>query len=381
MDYFKNNEFDANAWSTTIITKPEEVKQRLSSMNLVGRRIKQLKLIGLSYFHTRDWIGDSAYGALKNLPEEERQEKSKYENINPKLLFPRCSQIDEPLLIEFEDGDTFEIDIPFEGEIRVGMNLIPWNIDAGTNLPNLDANIMFSPCIGQKVTKIEMNTFTRYYRNSNSEKLVDRIIIRLENGVGISIGGEDFDYCAVKCINKRNKVLKIPFSKLKPALYNREDLRIDKALGFEADTGTFYFGEKSLEYIKVPYLSLKSNSNDSVLYIRNDNFTLFCWSITNVMNKMFDEYGRYGFSYKQWWQILNEAEKIISLNSFDELFDYLVAKKVKFKSGKNMYLTWLNENGKQFWEKKRLYINQLEDMKKWTNLVLKEKGTLFVGGF
>ena len=99
------------------------------------------------------------------------------------------------------------------------------------------------------------------------------------------------------------------------------------------------------------------------------------------MNKMFDEYGSYGFSYKQWWQILNEAEKIISLNSFDELFDYLVAKKIKFKSGKNMYLAWLNINGKQFWEKKRLYINQLEDMKKWTSLVLKEKGTLFVGGF
>ena len=41
MDYFKNNEFDANVWSTTVITKPEEVMQRLSSMNLVGRRIKQ----------------------------------------------------------------------------------------------------------------------------------------------------------------------------------------------------------------------------------------------------------------------------------------------------------------------------------------------------
>jgi len=96
-------------------------------------------MIGLSYFFTGDWIEDAVYIQLDNLPEEERQRKSNYANIDHSAVLARSSQIDEPLLIRFEDDDPFEIDTPQQPEFRMSMNCIPWNIEAGTNAPNVNA--------------------------------------------------------------------------------------------------------------------------------------------------------------------------------------------------------------------------------------------------
>lgn len=42
-----------------------------------------MRLIGLSYFHTRDWVEEAAYQQLEHLPEKERQLKSNYPMIGP----------------------------------------------------------------------------------------------------------------------------------------------------------------------------------------------------------------------------------------------------------------------------------------------------------
>ena len=48
------------------------------------------------------------------------------------FAFPVSFEINDPgrynypLLIEFEDGDVFEIDTPQTPEFRIGMNCIPW---------------------------------------------------------------------------------------------------------------------------------------------------------------------------------------------------------------------------------------------------------------
>ena len=147
---FKNYTFSSSEWSAPTMVSADEIKSRISSFNLVGRKIKALRMIGLSYFLRRDWIEDVAYRSLsENLPEDERQRKSDYENISPSLMISRSSQIDEPLLIKFEDDEIFEIDTPQEPEFRFSMNCIPWFIEAGTNSPNVDADILFAPCVGR----------------------------------------------------------------------------------------------------------------------------------------------------------------------------------------------------------------------------------------
>ena len=89
---FDDYVFSSLEWSAPTMVSPEEIRRRLNSFKLIGRKITRLRFIGLSYFHTRDWIEDSAYNALPDdMSEEERQFKSDYNNINPALELPRCS--------------------------------------------------------------------------------------------------------------------------------------------------------------------------------------------------------------------------------------------------------------------------------------------------
>ena len=121
---FENGFFSACEWSAPYIVSPDEIRELVSSFNLEGRKIKEIRIIGLAYNLRREWIEDRAYTNLddKELTEEEKQNQSEYENIDPELQIARFAEIDEPLLVAFEDGDVFEIDIPQEPEYRLSMN-------------------------------------------------------------------------------------------------------------------------------------------------------------------------------------------------------------------------------------------------------------------
>lgn len=230
---FENNTFSSREWSAPTMVSPEEIRARLASFELVGRRIKEMRMIGLSYLLTRMWIENAAYNSLPHdMPEEERRIKANYDNIRPDLELSRHSEIDEPFLIRFEDGGIFEIETPQVPEYRFSMNCIPWSINAGTNQPNVDANILFEPCIGRKITEVAVNTcFTdkdpmygsEFDDPSGKREIVSHIVLWLEGGIGICIEGY-IDFCEVVCIDRNNDVLPITFRELKPALFNWEDM-------------------------------------------------------------------------------------------------------------------------------------------------------------
>ena len=189
-DRFEDYKFSGKAWSAPCLEDPAKIRELLDSFHLVGRRIKKLRLIGLNYTLVRDRIEDAVYGNLAGLPEEERQAKSDYKNIASNTLFPRSAQIDEPLLIMFEDEEVFEIDTPQEPIFCMSMNRIPWWIDAGTNLPNVDADVLFSPCLGKLITDVEIYTYRTtkhpmYHCPFDEEpferELVGNIVLRLED--------------------------------------------------------------------------------------------------------------------------------------------------------------------------------------------------------
>lgn len=380
---FKDYTFSSSEWSAPTMVSTEEIKDRINSFDLVGRKIKELRTIGLSYFHTRKWIEGSAYEALPDdLSEEERQLKSNYDNISPALEFSRHSKIDEPLLIKFDDGDVFEIDTPQEPKYRFSMNCIPWFINAGTNVPNVKANILFEPCIGKKIVEVAVDTYVSdtdpvfrclFDDLGTKREMVSRIVLWLEGGIGLSISG-CLDYCGVTCIDRSNKALPITFGELKPALFNWEDIHIDNVVGFEAESSSFHFGEIGAEHTETPYMTLVPSGTDTVLYIAVDDFALFAWSMTNVLGEPFDEYDDYELSYSQWNDILNETYKIVNFNTFDELFDYMVA-------ASEYGLRYMNYAGAKFWEDKDCYLSQYEDMKKWSELTMKPDSKMNIYGF
>lgn len=328
---FSNYVFSSSEWSAPTMVSVEEIKNQINSFHLVGRKIKELRLIGLSYFLTRDYIENSAYNALpEDMSEEERQHKSEYDIINPALEISRHSVIDEPFLIKFEDKETFEIDTPQVPEYRFSMNCIPWFIDSGTNDPNVEANILFEPCIGKEIVEVAVDSIITdrdpllncpIDDSETKYEMVSRIVLWLEDDIGLSISGW-LDYCEVACIDRNNKTLPITFEELKPALFNWEDIHIDDVVGFSAKSDSLHFGKIGAEHTETPYMTLVPSETDTALHMAVDDFDLFVWSMTNILGEQFDEYDNYELSYSQWSDILNEANIILSFNTFDELFDY-----------------------------------------------------------
>lgn len=383
---FKNGTFSTGEWSAPFMVSPKEIQERLDSFALCGRRIKQMRLIGLSYFHTRDWVESAAFGQLDHLPEAERQAKSYYSDIDPNMCFNRDAEIDEPILIQFADGDILEIETPQEPEFRISMNCIPWFINAGTNQPNVDANLLFAPCIGQKIVAVEVNTYTTdkdpmyccaFDMPPYQRQLVSDIILRMGNGVGLKIQ-PDVDYCEASCVDENDDCAKIRFATLKEALFNWEDLHEDSVSGFEAESHTLFFGAKGEAHVDEPYITLvPSCDSPSHLHIYVEDFLVLGWVITLATGEIFNEYGYYQFSHKAWGELLDDASRILSIERFDDLFDELIQ-----RQGKDNYmLSELNHSGAAFWKKRPQYKTQIDDIRRWSALVMTADSTMELWGF
>lgn len=384
---FKDYTFSSNEWSAPDMVSPEEIRNRVTDFRLEGRTIADIRIIGLSYDHRRDWIEEHAYRLLEGLDEEIRQEKSTYCNIADDTQYDRYVRIDEPLLIRFDDEDVFEIDTPQQPEFRMSMNCIPWWIDAGTNLSNADAAVVFSPCIGAKIESVSVNTyitdkdpmFSNYFDERHSTReLVSDIVLWLDNGYGLKIGGW-YDYCMVDLVDKENKVVPISFKELKEGLFNWEDLHIDDVTGFESESGTVFFGRLGAKHAGNPQITIAPDGKESKVHIAVSDFDLFAWSITDIEKNCFDEYEGYSYSYKEWMGVLSEAQKLIDFETFDELFEYRIGLKITYE-GSNVALSQMNCRGAAFWKSKERYKDQLDDIRKWTELVLSTDGIMKIVG-
>lgn len=385
-DDFKDYTFSAREWSAPTMVSPKEIRERIDSFALCGRKIKCMRLIGLSYFHTSDWVKEAAYRQFEHLPEDERRRRSNYPTIDPTMQFSRYAQIDEPLLIEFEDGDIFEIETPQDPEFRMSMNCIPWWIKAETNQPNVEANILFSPCIGQEIVSVEVNTritdkdpmfFCAFNEPPYQRELVFNVTIRLGNGLGLQIS-PDIDYCEVACVDANNEWVNMSFPELKDALFNWEDIHNDEITGFEAESHMLFFGRKGAAYAETPYMTIYSSSKDtSRLHVYVEDFLVLDWSISLAIGSCFNEYGEYHFSHKEWHDLLNEAWRILVVDDFDALFDELIE-----RQGKGNYMMWkLNSQGAYFWKERDKYRTQIKDIREWSNLVLGFNDTMDIYGF
>lgn len=60
-DTFKEGEFNLREWTAPELTSPFECQEYMDNLNLKGRKIKQIKMIGLNYMHVREWIENKAF--------------------------------------------------------------------------------------------------------------------------------------------------------------------------------------------------------------------------------------------------------------------------------------------------------------------------------
>ena len=145
---FKDNEFDYWTWSAPILQTHEEVVDKVEELKLVGRTIKDIQAIGYNYSITS---ADCFYDIFTAIQRGD-------DNALETLEFPCGILVDEPILIQFEDGDILGIDFSESSSIRMELNTLPWNLNYGINRPNFHVNRMFKDILGRRIGDVFITT-------------------------------------------------------------------------------------------------------------------------------------------------------------------------------------------------------------------------------
>ena len=175
----------------------------------------------------------------------------------------------------------------------------------------------------------------------------------------------------------------------KTEMYSKEawdEYHKDKTCGFVSQCPCFFFKRK-YEEEDGGLIAVSPGNGSTCLYIADTDFYFFREAITFSTGKVFDDHAHYEFTCKQWYQIIETAEKILCLKSLEEVLDFTVQRKItglkdRFNREQYIYVADLMRecieiaNGSE----REKYQRQIKDMKDWTLLVLKEDELMRVSG-
>lgn len=154
---YKNNVFDGWEWSAPRLQTYEEALQKVKELKLEGRVIKNFYAVGMGYNWTDNDLGEAIYLALekKDITGELPPEGT-YPYFPEGVSLFRWAELDEPFLVEFEDGDILCLDWSSQASVRMELNTIPKDIRGGTNKKNFHPNALFSPLLGMEIHRVEL---------------------------------------------------------------------------------------------------------------------------------------------------------------------------------------------------------------------------------
>lgn len=158
---YKNNTFSFWEWSAPILQTHEEVVAKIKELNLQNRVIKNFYTVGMAYDWSADDIADKVYNRLEQkINDEKISAHNPFPFLPEGVYLSRCAQIDEPFLIEFEDGDILGVDYSEGSSVRLELNTIPKDIHCGINRKNIHPNILFNSLLGKEIVAVEITTST-----------------------------------------------------------------------------------------------------------------------------------------------------------------------------------------------------------------------------
>lgn len=158
---YQNNQFNFWDWSAPILQTPEEVIQKVHELQLVDRIVKDVVAVGMGYNWTDYGIDEAVYTAIDRMHPLLKEQIPNPDSFLPKGVEILCfAEIDEPLLILFEDGDTLCISHDEGSCVRMDLNTIPLSIQPGTNKRTFHAGRLFDDIIGKRITAVEVTAST-----------------------------------------------------------------------------------------------------------------------------------------------------------------------------------------------------------------------------
>ena len=208
--------FDLKDWYSHSTRNIDELRKKIDEMHLVGRTISDIRFVSHCYNMLIDDIEETVWLSLTGYPRELQQKLSEFDNIDDYFPFPLYLEMDEPLLLRFEDGDCFEVATPAEGSFNVSLNSIPWNVDWYVNPENINGSIMFDCCKGAKIESAEVLTDFDF-----DKEYIQGVKLSWRSGqelVSLHIEGTMGDYQAV-FIERWDQLLHVPFLTVKRSMY------------------------------------------------------------------------------------------------------------------------------------------------------------------
>lgn len=127
--------YDFDKWNEKIIQEPNELMRKLKSLNINGKTIKNIIVLGIV----------SDLGNLGIYPDQ-----IEYIKNDDLKEYSRIVRIDDPVIIEFSDGNKLEVDYTDGSTIKIGMNSLPEDLIRYCS-KQIDGNIFFSNCINKEI--------------------------------------------------------------------------------------------------------------------------------------------------------------------------------------------------------------------------------------
>ena len=221
---FPGDRFSFWEWSAPILQKPEEVIHKAYELHLADRIVKDICAVGIGYNWTEHGIDESICNAFERMHPLLRKTIPDPESFLPKgVELPCLAEIDEPLWILFEDGDTLCISFDEGSSARMELNSIPLSVYPGKNARSFHAGRLFHDMIGKRITGLEVTASTEYPDFTGSHGLtlpeqlgyISRIDILYDDASGclprrrLSFTAVD-DYGWVELIDHTGRTIGIP---------------------------------------------------------------------------------------------------------------------------------------------------------------------------
>ena len=157
-----NGRFDFFEWSAPYYESPEEVVMAIKELDVIGKTIKCVNVIGTVEALMDGWsLCSLLLDAGVDLEQISWKDYPRLDHIRAPWGVTAC----EPLQFVFEDNTTFEILPIGGGGARIAANSIPVEIKNGLNDSNFDANRFFAELAGKtlETLKIYVNTTDKKY--------------------------------------------------------------------------------------------------------------------------------------------------------------------------------------------------------------------------
>lgn len=247
-DFFPSGCFDHARWTAKRYVTADEVRSVLDSFRLVGREIWALHTPSGDYIHHVEDILGEAERYVQGEDEDSRSNIGAYAYLPKKTQLERRMEIDEPLVIEFNNGDTFEIDIDMAPAYYLSMNHIPMEVAKNDGI-GVNPSEMFSDTIGKRIAAIDLETKRCDADPCSGSKMkgeaevVTAIFLRFENGSRLRLSGF-YDFLEVASLKRNGEIKQASWETIRDGVVTPADLFFDRRSGFIARKGKLMFGWK-----------------------------------------------------------------------------------------------------------------------------------------